>query len=308
MIEIHELTKEFVTEYGELLAVDSLSLSVAPGQIFGFLGPNGAGKTTTIRMLSCLLRPTSGSAFINGYQLGVDDQEIRSRIGLLTEIPGLFDTMSAAQNLAIYARLHCLDDPETRARRFLQMLGLWNRRNDRVGGFSKGMKQKLAIARAALHDPDVLFLDEPTSGLDPDIAKTVRDFILDLKNDGRTIILSTHNLDEAERMCDLIGVFKNRLIRADTPANLRRELFGREQVFVLRRIEAEWVHAIYALPFVTQINAAHGTLSVTLENPEEQNSMVVRALVELGAEIQYVTEIRQSLEDVSLKLINDNDV
>ena len=303
MIEIQNLTKEFSTRTGELVAVDNLSLSIAPGQIFGFLGPNGAGKTTTIRMLSCLLRPTSGTASINGFVVGQDDQEIRARIGLLTETPGLYELMSAEQNLALFGRLHGLDDVGKRVQRFLQMLGLWDRRLDAVGGFSKGMKQKLAIARAALHDPDVLFLDEPTSGLDPDIAKLIRDFILELKSEGRTIFLSTHNLDEAERICDLVGVFKHRLITADTPANLRSQMFGREQVFILRSLEANWVKTVYELPYVTQARSVANQLFIRVDNPEEQNPLIIRALVGLGAEIQYVNELNHSLEEIYLELI-----
>lgn len=303
MIEIQNLTKHFSTRNGELVAVDNLSLNVAPGQIFGFLGPNGAGKTTTVRMLTCLLRPTSGSASINGFALGPDDQEIRARVGLLTETPGLYDTMSAEKNLTLFGRLYGVKNATKQAHRFLHMMELWERRDDPVGAFSKGMRQKLAIARAALHHPDVLFLDEPTSGLDPDIAKLVRDFILELKSEGRTIFLCTHNLDEAERLCDTIGIFKHRLIAADTPKNLRQQLFGREQIFRLARLQTEWLQTIYDLPFVSQARAAGNQMYLRVENPEAQNPAIVRQLVKLGAEIQYVTEASHSLEEIYLRLI-----
>jgi ABC-2 type transport system ATP-binding protein len=305
MIEIQNLTKHFSTRNGELVAVDNLSLSVAPGQIFGFLGPNGAGKTTTVRMLTCLLRPTSGTASINGFALGQDDQEIRARVGLLTETPGLYDTMSAEKNLTLFGRLYGVKDAARQAHRFLHMMELWERRDDPVGAFSKGMRQKLAIARAALHDPDVLFLDEPTSGLDPDVAKLVRDFILELKSEGRTIFLCTHNLDEAERLCDTIGIFKHRLIATDTPKNLRQQLFGREQVFSLRWLQSEWVTAIYELPFVSQARAAANKLYLCVDNPEEQNPAIVRQLVEWGAEIQFINEVKHSLEEIYLQLVNE---
>jgi ABC-2 type transport system ATP-binding protein len=307
MIEIKNLTKQFSGSGGDIVAVDDLSLSVAPGQIFGFLGPNGAGKTTTVRMLTCLLRPTSGTASINGFAIGQDDQDIRARVGLLTETPGLYDTMSAEKNLMIFGRLYGLRNAEARVHRFLKMLDLWDRRRDAVGTFSKGMKQKLAIARAALHDPDVLFLDEPTSGLDPDVAKLVRDFILELKSDGRTIFLCTHNLDEAERLCDMIGIFKHKLIVTDTAMNLRRQLFGREQMFRLRRIETQWVKAVYEMPFVNQARAAENQLYVRVDNPEEQNPIIVRHLVGLGAEIQYIGEVTHSLEEIYLQLVNKAD-
>ena len=305
MIEIENLTKRFATRNGEITAVENLSLTIAPGQIFGFLGPNGAGKTTTIRMLTCLLRPTSGTARIQGLTLSRDEQAIRQKIGLLTETPGLYDSLSAEKNLALFGRLHGLRNAAKSARRFLHMLDLWDRRDDPVGSFSKGMRQKLAIARAALHDPEILFLDEPTSGLDPDVAKVVRDFILELKSDGRTIFLCTHNLDEADRLCDVIGIFKHRLIVADTAMNLRRQLFGREQVFRLRWIEPDWVRAIYELPFVRQARAAANQLYLQVENPEAQNSAIVRQLVGLGAEIQYISEVTHSLEEVYLHLINE---
>lgn len=258
-------------------------------------------------MLTCLLRPTSGTASINGFTVGQDDQEIRARIGLLTETPGLYDTMSAEKNLSLFGRLHGLKDAEKRIYRFLKMLGLWDRRNGAVGAFSKGMKQKLAIARAALHDPDVLFLDEPTSGLDPDSAKVVREFILDLKSEGHTIFLSTHNLDEADRLCDTIGFFNRKLIASDTATNLRRRLFGREQVFRLSRIETLWVTAVYELPFVSQARAAANQLYLRVDNPEEQNPVIVRQLVALGAEIQYIGEVIHSLEDIYLQLVNEPD-
>ena len=305
MIEIENLTKRFPGNDGETVAVKNLSLTIAPGQVFGFLGPNGAGKTTTIRMLTCLLRPSSGVARINGLTVGVDDQEIRRQIGLLTETPGLYDTLSAEKNLTLFGRLYGLRDSSQQAHRFLQMLGLWDRRCDPVGSFSKGMRQKLAIARAALHGPNVLFLDEPTSGLDPDIAKVVRDFIRELKSDGRTIFLCTHNLDEAERLCDIVGIFKQQLIVSDTTANLRRQLFGREQNFRLARLETDWVRAIYQFPFVSQARAAGNQMYLRVDNPEAQNPVIVRKLVTLGAEIQYINEVTHSLEEIYLKLIND---
>jgi ABC-2 type transport system ATP-binding protein len=306
MIEIRNLTKRF-SGSGDIVAVNNLSLSIAPGQIFGFLGPNGAGKTTTVRMLTCLIRPTSGTASINGFVIGQDDQAIRARVGLLTETPGLYETMSAEKNLTLFGRLYGLKDATKQAHRFLKMLDLWDRRRDAVGTFSKGMKQKLAIARAALHNPDVLFLDEPTSGLDPDIAKLVRDFIRELKSDGRTIFLCTHNLDEADRLCDIIGIFKHKLIVADTVMNLRRQLFGREQMFRLRRIESQWVTTVYELPFVNQARAAGNQLYIRVDNPEEQNPAIVRQLVELGAEIQYIGEMTHSLEEIYLQLIEQAD-
>lgn len=204
MIHAENLSKKFKTT----LAVDKLNLDIPEGEVFGFLGPNGAGKTTTVRMLSALIRPTSGSATINGYKLGNENKSIRQTVGLLTETPGLYDDLSALYNLEIYANLYGVKDPKGQVEKYLRMLDLWDRRNDVAGTFSKGMRQKLAIARALIHEPDVLFLDEPTAGLDPEAAHMVREFIEVLRKEGRTIFLTTHNLDEADRLCDRIAVFK----------------------------------------------------------------------------------------------------
>ncbi|HSO27584.1 MAG TPA: ABC transporter ATP-binding protein, partial [Anaerolineales bacterium] len=207
MITTHALTKKF----GDKLAVDRLSLDVHEGEVFGFLGPNGAGKTTTVRLLSSLIGPTAGEAIVNGFQVGKQDTAIRRSVGVLTETPGMYDNLSAEYNLQIYANLHDLQNGDAQVEKYLRLLGLWERRHDAAGAFSKGMKQKLAIARALLHEPRILFLDEPTSALDPEAARLVREFIAELGREGRTIFLCTHNLDEADRLCDRVAVFKTRL-------------------------------------------------------------------------------------------------
>ena len=214
------------------------------GEVFGFLGPNGAGKTTTVRMLTSLIAPTSGQAWINGLQVGVDDQEIRRSVGILTESPGLYERLSASKNLEIYANLYDVDNVARQVEKYLHMLGLWSRRDDPAGSFSKGMRQKLAIARALLHEPRVLFLDEPTSGLDPEAARLVRSFIEQLRGQGRTIFICTHNLNEADHLCDRIGIFKSHLIEIDTPENLRERLYGRKVVFHLRELDPAWVEGV----------------------------------------------------------------
>ncbi len=192
-----------------------LTLSVQEGEVFGFLGPNGAGKTTTVRMLTSLIGPTSGQAWVNGYSVREEGQNIRRSVGILTENPGLYERLSALKNLTIFANLYDVEDVSGQVEKYLKMLGLWTRKDDPVGGFSKGMRQKLAIARALLHEPRVLFLDEPTSGLDPGAARLVRSFIEELRNKGRTIFMCTHNLAEADHLCDRI--FRSRLIEIDTP-------------------------------------------------------------------------------------------
>jgi ABC-2 type transport system ATP-binding protein len=195
-------------------------------------------------------------------------------------------------------------DPDAQVQKYLRMLGLWERRFDEAGSFSKGMRQKLAIARALLHEPKVLFLDEPTSGLDPEAAKLVRDFIEELKSEGRTIFLCTHNLDEADRLCERIGIFKTSLITVDSPENLRKRLYGRKVVFHLREARDPWAEAVRSLPFVKQVDRVDNKLVVGLDLPEEENPAIVRCLVDLGADIQFVGELRHSLEDIYLQMIH----
>jgi ABC-2 type transport system ATP-binding protein len=299
MIEIEGLTKSF----GEVLAVDRLTLRVESGEVFGFLGPNGAGKTTTLRMLSALIGPTAGRAVVAGFKLGEEDTQIRRRVGILTESPGMYDRLSAERNLAFFAELYEVEDVDQQVEKYLRLLGLWDRRRQEVGGFSKGMRQKLAIARALLHEPDVLFLDEPTSGLDPQAARLVRAFIDDLKAEGRTIFLCTHNLDEADRLCDRIAVFNQRLLALDTPQALRRQLYDRKVVFHLAHMKPGLADMLSHQEGVRQVEAVDNKLVATLDDPENRNPVLIRKLVEAGGDIQFVGEIRRSLEDVYMHLV-----
>lgn len=301
MIKTENLTKKFNTT----LAVDSLNLIVDEGEVFGFLGPNGAGKTTTVRILTSLIAPTSGSAIVNGFQVGQQDTEIRRSVGILTEAPGMYDNLSAEFNLEIYANLYEVKDPKGQVEKYLRMLGLWERRKDEAGTFSKGMKQKLAIARALLHEPRILFLDEPTAALDPEASHLVHDFISDLKKEGRTIFLCTHNLDEADRLCDRVGVFKTHLLVIDTPTNLRSQLFGRRVVFHMALSNEMMASSIRSLPFVREAKVIDNKLVVNLDDPEVHNPEIIRTLVNSGADIQFVGELRHSLEDVYLQLVKN---
>jgi ABC-2 type transport system ATP-binding protein len=301
MIKTENLTKSFNTT----LAVDNLNLEVAEGEVFGFLGPNGAGKTTTVRMLTSLIGPSSGSAVVNGYRIGEHDTEIRRSVGILTEAPGMYDNLSAAFNLEIYAELYEVKDPKGQVEKYLRMLGLWDRRQDETGTFSKGMKQKLAIARALLHEPRLLFLDEPTAALDPEASHLVHDFISDLKKEGRTIFLCTHNLDEADRLCDRVGVFKTHLLVVDTPSNLRSQLYGRRVVFHLAKSDEIIAASVRSLPFVREAKVVENKLVVSLDDPETHNPEIIRTLVGAGVDIQFVGELRHSLEDVYLQLVQN---
>jgi ABC-2 type transport system ATP-binding protein len=302
MIETNELTKQF----DDYVAVDRLTLEIEEGEVFGFLGPNGAGKTTTVRMLTSLIAPTYGTAKVLNYQVGVEEQEIRRSVGILTETPGLYDRLSAWRNLMIYAKLYEVSDAERQVEKYLSWLELWDRKDDVAGEFSKGMRQKLAIARALIHEPRVLFLDEPTAGLDPEASKLVRDFIAELRGQGRTIFICTHNLDEADRLCDRVAVFKSQLRVVDTPAQLRRQLYGR-QVVVHLAVEAEEYEAIAAeSPGVRETETVSNKLLITLDEPERDNPELVRRLVVAGAEVQFVGEIRHSLEDIYLQLLDED--
>jgi len=297
-------TKNLTKSFGDNLAVDRLSLEIPAGEVFGLLGPNGAGKTTTIRMLSALIAPSSGEASVAGYQVGKQDYQIRKSVGILTETPGLYNQLSAERNLSFFAKLYEVEDIPEQVERYLRMLGLWERRHEAVGTFSKGMRQKLAIARALLHEPKVLYLDEPTSGLDPEASRIVREFIVELRQEGRTIIICTHNLSEADRLCDRIAVFRSSLLALDTPTNLRRQLFGRRVVFHLVEAKDSFAQALKQHGFVQQAEVIEDKLVVTLDEPEQQNPILVKTLVEQGAEIRFVGELRRSLEDVYLTLVN----
>jgi len=247
MIDAENLTRKF----GNLTAVENLTLHIDEGEVFGLLGPNGAGKTTTVRMLCCLISKTSGEAKIGDYEIGnsADQQKIRRIIGLLPENVGLYDDLSAYKNLDFYGRLYkCTKEQrKERIEYFLKMLGLWDKRDLLVGTFSKGMKQKLAIARALIHDPQILFLGEPTANLDPEASKTVRDLILELKKEKRTIFLNTHLLDEAEKICDRVGILKTKLLAVGNPEELRESLWGRKTVVQLERVNDAIVAAVKKL-------------------------------------------------------------
>jgi ABC-2 type transport system ATP-binding protein len=305
MIICDRLTKTF----GSITAIQDFTLEIPDGCIFGLLGPNGAGKTTTMRMLSCLIRPTLGKAQIDSYEIGKkeDAQKIRGMIGLLTEAPGLYETLGAYKNLDYYGQLYGVPKQrrEESIRNTLTDLGLWERRNEPVGGFSKGMKQKIAIARALIHDPKYIFLDEPTASLDPAAAKIVREYILELKKRGDTILINTHNLSEAERICDQVALVKNRIVKVGNPKRLARGLFARTINITMEKIPSSLLKDISSLDFVLQAQVKENQLVLQVKNPEEDNPQVISWLIKQGLHVQFVTEEEHSLEDVYLKLIEE---
>ena len=300
-------TERLTKRFERLTAVQDLDLEVHEGEVFGFLGPNGAGKTTTLRLLCALIAPTSGRAEVAGFRLGAEDEQIRASVGILTEQPGLYERQSAEDNLLFFAALFGLPRAVARdqTERYLRLMGLWERRREAVATFSRGMKQKMAIARAALHEPRIIFLDEPTTGLDPDAARTVREFIAQIRGEGRTVFLCTHNLDEADRLCDRIAFFRRSVIRIDTPARFRAELYGHATEFrILPSPRAEDLARIQAIEGVTDATTENGSIIVSSGDPLLVNPRVVRALVGAGAQIAYVTDRKASLEDVYLKIVD----
>ena len=302
MIDAENLTRKF----DEITAVDDLTLHIGEGEVFGFLGPNGAGKTTTVRMLAGLISKTSGTARIGEYDIGnsEDMQKIRRMIGLLPENVGLYEALSAYQNLDYYGRFYKIskEQRQERIEYFLKMLGLWDQKDLSAGKFSKGMKQKLAIARALIHDPQILFLDEPTANLDPEAAKTVRDFILELKRENRTIFLNTHLLSEAEKLCDRVGIIKTKLLAVDTPKNLTQSLSGIKTVIQLETINDKIIMAVEKLK-PGKVEVSNNKLIINVADPELENPDILKVIETAGGRVQLVNEVTSTLEEVYLKYV-----
>jgi ABC-2 type transport system ATP-binding protein len=306
MIDAENLTKKF----GNLTAVDNLTLHVNDGEVFGFLGPNGAGKTTTVRMLCCLISKTSGTARVADYDVGneADALKIRKIIGFVPDNVGLYEDLTAYENLDFYGKLYKVPEPQRKEniQRFLTMLGLWEKKDVAAGTFSKGMKQKLAIARALIHDPEVLFMDEPTANLDPESAKTVREFILQLKSEKKTIFLNTHNLDEAQRICDRIGILNTKMMAVGTPDELEHSVGARRTVIQLEQVTDAILNSLKTLS-LGKIFHDESKLTIELANPYRENPAIVRAIVEAGGNVQSVSVSSSSLEDAYLKLVREKE-
>jgi ABC-2 type transport system ATP-binding protein len=290
--------------FGARVAVSDLSLSLHAGEIVALLGPNGAGKTTTLRMLAGLIPPTRGEITLEGRALTMSSaDDLRRRVGLLTESPGLWDRLSVRVNLVTYARLHSLPNPADAVRRILAIVGLSDRERDAAGALSKGLRQRLAIARALLHEPSILLLDEPTSGLDPASARHMRDLIADLRRQGRALLVSTHNLAEAESLADRIGVLNTRLLAFDAPAALRRQFSGARVEIEVEGPAERWLEAIRGQNGAS-IAASGSILTLTLMD-EARTPDLVTTLVQAGARIRRVAPGQRTLEEVYLSLVGD---
>ncbi len=298
MIALSRLTRRFAAR----TAVDDVSFEVGRSEIVVLLGPNGAGKTTTMRMLAGLIGPTSGTVAIDGVLLNRETAgRLRGRIGFLTESPGLWGRLTVRENLAIYARLYPIADPEQAVRRLIDVFDLGSYADSRAAELSKGLRQKVAISRALLHRPDVLLLDEPTSGLDPEIARTVRQMIDRRRDEGCAILLSTHNLHEAERQADRIAVLQQRLLVLDTPRHLRQSLGPARLVVRVTGLASKYLSTAQRID--SGATAEGACLNLTLRLPHHETAALVSALVQDGASIEEVRPVVPTLEDAYLHLV-----
>jgi ABC-2 type transport system ATP-binding protein len=292
--------------FGDRVAVEDVSFDLAPGEVFALLGPNGAGKTTTLRMLAGLIRPTSGSISIDGETLTSGNApRLRSRVGFLTETPGLWERLDVRRNLLVYARLHGLPDPDGSVDAALDAFDMRGRALETAATLSKGLKQRVALARTLLHQPDVVLLDEPTAGLDPESAREVRDLILRLRSERRIVMVSTHNLDEVERIATRVAILRSRLVAMDTPAALRARLFGVRVRVVVSESAYRFVHVLRDVGFL-DTSAEGANLSIAVKDAAAAAPHIVRTLVEAGADVQTVTAEQPPLEQVYLRLLDQS--
>jgi ABC-2 type transport system ATP-binding protein len=298
MLEAESLTKTF----GPRVAVERLSFEVRPGEIFALVGPNGAGKTTTLRMLAGLIRPTSGAVRFGGKLAAGAESALRASIGFLTETPGLWDRLTVRQNLRVYAQLHGLPHANRAVDTALDLFGIADRAAEPAAMLSKGLRQRVALARALLHDPRAILLDEPTSGLDPESARDVRELVTRLRHERRAVLISTHNLDEVDRLADRVAVLNTRLVALDTPQSLRERAFGaRLRVRLSGPADA---HAeTLRQSGLADVRVSGDTLSIGTAAGGARTPDIVRRLVDAGADIEAVEPDEPSLEQVYLHLL-----
>jgi ABC-2 type transport system ATP-binding protein len=303
-VEVSHLSKVF----GDRTAVSDVSFSVARGEVFGFLGPNGAGKTTTVRILATLISPTVGSATVTGIPVGPDGAaEIRRRIAVMPEAPGLYQRLTLTENLEYFARLYGLPRRSERIAEALASVGLADRANDLAGRLSKGLRQRAALARTLLNEPAVMFLDEPTSGLDPVATHEVHGLIAGLRDRGVTVFLTTHRLEEAERLCDRVAIMSTSLRTIGRPESLRQEMFSTSLDVTVAAALPEPGQVFGGLPAVRGWKAAGpGGYVLTVSDVGRAAPAVTRALVAAGADVLSIAQSRHTLEDVYLELVGDD--
>lgn len=310
MIKAHQLTKF----YGDFLAVDRLDFEIKEGEIFGLLGPNGAGKTTTIRMLAAIFPPSDGTAEVAGFDIQKEGMKVRSQVGILSENSSIYERLSARDNLEFFAKLY--DVPKQEINERIEHLGelfdLHSRLDERAGTFSKGMKQKLAIARALMHDPPVLFLDEPTSALSPEASKVIRDLLVDLAKDrSRTICICTHNLFDAERVCDRVAVIrKGKILTIGTPDEISNRFSGPPTIRIrLKELTDQLLSNLESLNKVISFESdtIRNELFLKLDNHLSNTPEIIREIVNLNGDILEVEPISASLEEAYLSLIKEDE-
>jgi ABC-2 type transport system ATP-binding protein len=300
LVRATALTRNF----GTPVAVRNLSLSLQAGEIVALLGPNGAGKTTTLRMLAGLIPPTHGDIELQGVPLTRSSSDtLRRHIGLLTESPGLWDRLTVSLNLLTYARLYNLPRPHHAVAQVIEMVGLADRAREVAGALSKGLRQRLALARALMHEPPIVLLDEPTSGLDPASARQVRDLIVDLRRRGRALLVSTHNLSEAEQLADRIAVLNTALLADAPPSALRHTLTGGRVEIELEESADRWLNILPTLHGETI--SASGNMLNAIVSDVRRTADLVAALVQSGARIRRVTPGERTLEEVYLALVGE---
>jgi ABC-2 type transport system ATP-binding protein len=301
-------TEQLSRSFGTIKAVDDLSLEVPAGIVFGFLGPNGAGKTTTIHLLLGLITPDQGRASVLGYDVRTQAAEIRTHCGALLEFAGLYERMSAEDNLDLYGRIYKMPAAERQARtkELLTHLDLWDRRKDRVSTWSRGMKQKLAVARALFHRPPLIFLDEPTAGFDPVAAAALRTDLANLvSHEGVTVFLNTHNLSEAEKLCGQVGVIRQgKLLTVGNPDELRLQRGSPKVEIVGHGFNEQILSQLRQRPEVSQVELQNSHLTVKL-NKESPTAPLVSLIVQSGGEVEEVRKGEASLEEVFLTLMEE---
>jgi ABC-2 type transport system ATP-binding protein len=302
-------TQNLTRRFDEIIAVDQLDLEVYPGEVLGFLGHNGAGKTTTVRLLNGVLAPTSGSARVLGLDPAADGAELRSRTGVLTETPAVDERLTGYENLSIFGALYRVSEADLprRIEELLELFELSDRAHDRVSEYSKGMKQKLALARALIHQPEVLFLDEPTSGLDPVITRQVHNLIREMSEQGdRTVFLCTHNLDEAQRLCDRVAVLENgRMVAMGAPSELAQEIWSGVNLEITTRVgfENNAVEKLKGFSGGTDASKTDEAGVITLSlNERERIPELIAHLVAVDVPIFRLTPSEPTLEDVYFAL------
>ena len=298
MIQTEDLSKQF----GDFLAVDGVTLDVQPGQVLALLGQNGAGKTTTVRMLTSVLAPTRGWARIAGFDVVQSPEKVRASVGVLTEQHGLYLRMTGLEYLDFFGKIYRLDPPARRMRSqaWLEYFGLEEVAKKPIGQYSKGMRQKLALARTLLHDPPVLLLDEPTSAMDPESAQLVRKAIASLRSEQRTIIICTHNLVEAEMLADKIAIiYRGRILTSGTIEELKTGLLGPAEYEL--RLKGDWPRDRFELPAgVTELEAGESGPRFRIEDPQTANPILLKKLMRGGVEVVALQELPRTLEQVYL--------